>query len=331
MPETAETVRPAAPAKLGDAGGFRLAVFGAVLVVALATGFGIGRLTGGGAGQAPAGQEPASVADGHAHGGDPAAGHVDPPGTPPHAHNADGGNVATAASDVGGLAVSGAGYTLVPERTDFVAGTPQQLRFTITGTGGAPVTTFAVVHDKPLHLVVARRDLTGFQHLHPSMAADGTWSIDLTLPTAGSWRMFTDFTAIGADKKQSAQTLGVDLTVAGEYAPVALPAPAAQAAVAGFVVAYEGTARTGATQPLLFRVTKGGAPAALQPYLGAYGHLVVLREGDLGYLHVHPEPQLADGAVKFWLAAPSAGRYRMFLDFQVDGAVHTAEFSLTVS
>ena len=26
----------------------------------------------------------------------------------------------------------------------------------------------------------------------------------------------------------------------------------------------------------------------LQPYLGAYGHLVALRDGDLAYLHVHP-------------------------------------------
>jgi hypothetical protein len=74
-----------------------------------------------------------------------------------------------------------------------------------------------------------------------------------------------------------------------------------------------------------------GQPATLEPYLGSYGHLVVLREGDVGYLHVHPEAQLADGQVKFWLAAPGPGRYRMFFNFQVAGQVHTAAWSLTVS
>jgi hypothetical protein len=72
-------------------------------------------------------------------------------------------------------------------------------------------------------------------------------------------------------------------------------------------------------------------PAQVQPYLGSFGHLVILRSGDLLYVHVHPEPQLANGAVKFWTAAPSPGRYRMFFDFQVDGRVRTAEYTLVVS
>ena len=42
------------------------------------------------------------------------------------------------------------------------------------------------------------------------------------------------------------------------------------------------------------------------------------------------KPQLADGAVKFWLAAPGPGRYRMFFDFQVAGQVHTAAFTVVV-
>ena len=77
-------------------------------------------------------------------------------------------------------------------------------------------------------------------------------------------------------------------------------------------------------------VTRSGRPARLEPYLGAYGHLVVLREGDLGYVHVHPETELVDGKVKFWLAAPRPGRYRMFFDFQVAGQVHTAAWTAVV-
>jgi hypothetical protein len=109
-----------------------------------------------------------------------------------------------------------------------------------------------------------------------------------------------------------------------------VPAPAREATVDGLTVGYEGTPSVGATQPLQFRVTRAGAPAPLQPYLGSYGHLVVLREGDLAYLHTHPDPQLTGGTVKFWLAAPSPGRYRMFFDFQVDGVVRTAAFTVEV-
>ena len=52
---------------------------------------------------------------------------------------------------------------------------------------------FDVTHEKRMHLILARRDLTGFQHLHPEMAADGTWSTQVTLPQAGSYRLFADF------------------------------------------------------------------------------------------------------------------------------------------
>ena len=74
-----------------------------------------------------------------------------------------------------------------------------------------------------------------------------------------------------------------------------------------------------------------GAPAALERYLGAYGHLVALREGDLGYLHVHPVATPTGDTVTFWVTAPGPGRYRMYLDFQVAGVVRTAEFTVTVS
>ena len=78
-------------------------------------------------------------------------------------------------------------------------------------------------------------------------------------------------------------------------------------------------------------VTKDGRPVALQPYLGANGHLVAIRSGDLAYLHVHPMAEQAKaGSVLFGVEVPSAGRYRMFFDFQVDGVVRTAAFTVDV-
>ncbi|AGZ39106.1 hypothetical protein [Actinoplanes friuliensis] len=328
MPDTLEQA-PAEPKS--DRASFRLAAFGAVVVLVLFAGYGIGRLNNS-VEQAQAAPVPVPAADGHgAHSAVSAAPHDDT-GTAPHQHNADGtvSQGALNADSVGGLAVTAAGLTLTPEATTFKAGERQAFKFKIAGPGGAPITTYAVVHDKPLHFVVVRRDLTGFQHLHPTMAPDGTWSIDLALAAPGSYRAITDFTAV-VGGQQTPVTLGVDLTVTGNYVPVALPAPVTEATADGFKISYAGTPKTGATQPLLMSVQgPDGKPATLEPYLAAFGHLVVLREGDVGYVHVHPEPQLVDGAVKFWLAAPGPGRYRMFFDFQVAGQVHTAAFTTVV-
>jgi len=289
-----------------DPGGLRVGLIVGGLVVALIAGFALGQ----------------AMSSSSASGGTPTA-------TPtfneasPHTHAMTG----MTGSEVGGLSINAAGYTLVPQQTQFKAGV-QEFRFVITGVDSKPVTTFAVVHDRPLHFVLARRDLSGYQHLHPTMAPDGTWSVQVNLAQPGMWRAVADFTAIGAAGAQTALALGTDLTVAGSYQPTAVPAVSRQATVDGYTVTYEGTLQIGATSPLLFRVFQNGQPVTVDPYLGSYGHLVFLRELDLAYVHTHPETQLTGGAVKFWATAPSTGTYRMFFDFQLNGKVHTAPFTL---
>ncbi|GIF19533.1 hypothetical protein BJ973_006578 [Actinoplanes tereljensis] len=323
----------------GDKAGFRLAAFGALLIVVLFAGYGLGRLNNSTV-SASAPTSTATNGTGTGTGTGTGSGAAMPgmamDESQPHTHSTDGtvaqsSTTTTAGAAVGGLSLSSGGLTLVPTTSSFTAGKPQRLAFRIAGPGGAPVTTYAVVHDKLLHLIVIRRDLSGFRHLHPTMAADGTWGIDLTLAQPGIYRMIADFTAV-VGGTPIATTLGTDLTVAGNYAPVALPAPVKAVAADGFAVGYEGMPSTKSTQPLLLSVAGPDHQAAvLEPYLGAYGHLVVLRAGDLAYVHVHPEAQLVDGKVKFWLAVPSSGTYRMFFDFQVAGQVHTAAWTVEVS
>ncbi|MFG2063159.1 hypothetical protein ACGFIK_17275 [Micromonospora sp. NPDC048871] len=298
-----------------DPGTVRLALVVGGLILAVLLGFGLGRMNTGGA--LAAGGVPQSALTGHTHA----------PGTGAHSHEAG----QTEAAEAGGLAVSRAGYTLTPLAAEFTPGQADELRFQIQDAQRRTVTRFAVVHDKPMHLIVVRRDLTGYQHLHPSMAADGTWSVPLTLPQPGIWRAYADFTALAEDGRQTATTLGVDLVAPGEYAPRRLPAPATSNPVDGLTVSYQGDPEPGLTVPVSFRVTAAdGSSPKLEQYLGAYGHLVALREGDLGYLHVHPEPELVDGAMQFWLTAPGPGRYRLYLDFATGGEVRTAEFTVLV-
>ncbi|MEV7190846.1 hypothetical protein AB0N81_03425 [Streptomyces sp. NPDC093510] len=233
----------------------------------------------------------------------------------------------------GGLAVSDRGYTLDLETPRVEADRPQELRFAVVKDAtGRNVTAYQEEHDKELHLIVASRDLTTYRHLHPTRAADGTWSTKAELPEAGGYRVFADFRPEGA---KEGLTLGADLAVAGAYAPKKLPAHSTTTRVDGYDVTLKGELKTGAGGDLTLSVAKNGRPVTdLQPYLGAYGHLVALRDGDLAYLHVHPNGAPGDGKTKpgpgvsFGTAAPSKGAYRLFLDFKHEGKVRTAAFTV---
>ncbi len=98
----------------------------------------------------------------------------------------------------------------------------------------------------------------------------------------------------------------------------------------GYTVDLRGELAAGRESQLTLTVARDGVPVTdLQPYLGAYGHLVVLRAGDLAYLHVHPVDDARGAAapgpdVRFGVSSPSVGTYRLFLDFRHGDAVRTA-------
>jgi hypothetical protein len=275
-----------------------------------------------------------SLGLGRAFGPDPERATAAPHGTHGSSHAHEGGEEGAGASTAalpGGLMTSQDGYTLSLAAPVAAAGVDVPVAFTITGPDGEPVTDYAVEHEKRLHLVVVRRDLTGFQHVHPELAPDRTWTTTLDL-APGQWRLLADFRAAGAD----ALTLGADLAVPGRYRPVRPAAETRTAEVDGYTVTLDGDLSAGADARLTLRVSRGGTPVTdLQPYLGAYGHLVALREGDLAYLHVHPDGAPGDGTTRpgpevvFHAAVPSVGTYHLYLDFRHAGVVRTAAFTVS--
>ena len=230
-----------------------------------------------------------------------------------------------------GLSSSQGGFSVVPTTTNLPSGRPTEIAYRITGPDGSPVTRFDVSHDKQMHLIVVRSDTADFQHLHPTMSPDGTWRAPVTLAAGGTYRAFADFQPTGG----AARTLGVDLFASGDFTPIS-PAPSrTSTAPGGYEVTLHGDLTPGRTSDVALSVTRNGEPVTdLQPYLGAYGHLVALRTGDLGYLHVHPHGEPGDGTTRpgpeitFSAEVPTTGTYRLFLDFQHEGQVRTAEFTV---
>jgi hypothetical protein len=225
---------------------------------------------------------------------------------------------------VRGLAVSDRGLTLELARATAPRGRRFELAFRIADDNGRTVRGFDVEHTKRMHLIVVRRDMSGFQHLHPTQRRDGAWSVPVTLRDAGSYRVLADFSVDGEP-----HTLAADVTVDGSARSQELPAPVRAVDVDGLRVSLtDGAARAGAESELAFTVTRGGEPVAVQDYLGAKGHLVALRQGDLAFLHVHPD----ENRLKFMATFPTAGRYRLFLQFGTgEGRLHTAAFTADVT
>jgi hypothetical protein len=294
----------------------KLAGFAAVLALV----FGVATVAGGAVGPDREGAAKARAKSGAGHAGGAAAdtdashgGTTDTDSAAGHEAGADSAAGHSAADPVRGLAVSDRGLRLSLAATSVPRGRPTSLRFAIRDARG-PVRDFEVEHEKRMHLIVVRRDGRGFQHVHPTLDASGTWSVPITLPDAGAYRVFADFKRGGR-----AYTLAADLTVDGDAAYAPLPAANTVAETDGYTVKM----RSQGTQ-LGFAITRDGKAVKTQPYLGAGGHLVALREGDLAFLHVHPT---ADDRVEFETELQPDARYRLYLQFKHDGRVHTAEFT----
>ena len=238
------------------------------------------------------------------------------------------------ATAVRGLAIEQDGYRLGDVAAPAQVGAEGTLAFTITGADGEPLTEYAVSHEKQLHLIVVRADGTHFRHVHPALGEDGTWSLPWTWDAAGSYRVYADFVPADTDAEPDV-TLTRTVEVAGDYGPATVKDTTLTAEVDGYTVALTGDLNAGATSELTVEITRDGEPVTtLEPYLGAFGHLVALREGDLAYLHVHPEGDepaagdLSGPHIAFATEFPTAGRYFLYLDFQVDGQVRTAAFTV---
>lgn len=229
---------------------------------------------------------------------------------------------------VAGLAVLFAGAFGVgrlfedePQRYTLVARVEPDdgMSLTIRDGAGDTVRGYQTRHEKLLHLIAVRKDFGDYRHLHPELDNSGTWYLDEDL-RPGQWRLYADFQPTGGE----ATVAYDDVTIAGEPAPAGSGALTDAAEVDGYRVAV--AERDGS---LAFTVERDGRPVTdLETYLGAYGHLVVIRESDLEFLHVHPDDGPAGPQILFGVAGATPDRYRAYFEFQHRGAVRTVPFVL---
>jgi len=223
------------------------------------------------------------------------------------------------------------GYTLTPMRPTLKPGDDLFVEFRVTGPDGKPLPEAdeSDPNSSHPHLMAFRHDLTGFQHIYPEQGEGASWWALLNL-TPGPWHVILELrpAALGRDI-----SLATDLSVTGAYQPEPLPPAADQADANGLTVTRTGTLTTSVNASTGAMITDHGTPVTdLQPAHDSLGHAVIIRPGDLGYLHLHSLPSSENGPrLEFIGGVPEQGRYVMFIEFFRADVLHVAAYTVEVT
>lgn len=253
-------------------------------------------------------------------------------------------------------------------------GKPLNLRFGVFNPRtGAKVTKFGLMHDRPFHLFLISQDLSDFQHIHPRQLADGSFAVRATLQKAGLYKVYTDIYPL----EGAPQVLQTYLPVAGwtgdviagqakltpdklmtkvvkgrqvvptETDKLGVNARAMESKLAGDLKVELAIERpplfSGQKSTLKFHLTdpETGQPVHdLIPYLGAWGHMLILSEDQAAVVHSHPEEQIdfeddpatqrGGPSLSFDALFPAPGNYRIWTQFLRGRQVFTVSFDVHV-
>ena len=235
-----------------------------------------------------------------------------------------------------GLADSDAGYIYLPSADTIAAGTANAFSFHITGPDDHALRRYQPYESKLVIFYLIRSDLTGYREFEPTMRQDGTWIVDLPALVPGSYRTYVSFAApdssVGTPKHYE---LSSPLTVPGRSADVTLPAPSQSTTTDGYTLNLSGTLKAGTTVPLAISVTSGGKPVVyFNRYLDGYAHLTGFRVGDTAFAHTLATGRAGgpggSGALTAQVLFPESGTWRLFVQFETAGELHTAAFTVNV-
>jgi len=184
---------------------------------------------------------------------------------------------------------------------------------------GEPVRNFDTVHERMLHLIVVSKDLSWFNHIHPEYKDRGLFIIRTSVPRAGTYKLYADYTpkdgtpevaqheisvgngstpaaALTADKaaadKADSDWIVKRTTAAPEHEPQDANSKTAPDGPAYQIALMPMPAKIVAGKPIKLRFqvrdAAGQHVTDLEPYLGAMGHLVIVSSDTNTYLHAHP-------------------------------------------
>jgi hypothetical protein len=233
------------------------------------------------------------------------------------------------------------------EPSPIVAGRPFRLRLVVRDPDTQEITkSFATVHEKIFHLFVLSLDLNHYEHVHPQQQPDGSFTLDLTVPREGFYKLYADFLPDGG----TPQVLPRPLVTGGFAGDIEssrarlTPDRDLTRAVDGMKVTLtlgRGGLVAGRDEKFSYRLTDAatGAPVTdVEPYLAAWGHSLVMSEDTENFVHAHPMEMLPETIVggggpnlTFKALLPKPGNYRIWTQIKRHGAVSTVMFTVNAA
>ncbi|MGA7952860.1 MAG: hypothetical protein WCA07_04995 [Gloeobacterales cyanobacterium] len=263
-----------------------------------------------------------------------------------------------------------ANQLMITPASNLVAGKPQSLTIQVRSAEGKPIEQFDIQHEKLMHLIIVRNDLSYFTHIHPESISKGKLQFTANLPADGQYTAFADYVPKGAQEQVSTQILNVGTGKETTSSPPLTPDVTLSKSVGDLKVSLRldpKTIKPGQETAVTLDIKDAaGKPVTdLQPYLGAMGHLVMIEQSPVltaaNYLHAHPQDQkgmaatshslaqygqqssmaiehseqskeatATPGQVTFETVFPKAGIYKLWGQFQRNGKVNTANFVVSI-
>jgi len=201
---------------------------------------------------------------------------------------------------------------------------------------GLPVQHFQIVHEKFIHLFIVSEDLEYFAHVHPDLGPGGVFRLDTRLPKPGTYKLLADFLPEGGTPQLVSGVITTAGYKRGIVRSIVRPAPDVapkRAANLGVELTIDPPQPLAGKKTMLFFKLK---PAeGLEPYLGAWGHMLAASHDLVDTIHTHPiyviDPAPGEKQIQFNIFFPREAVYRVWVQFQRQGVVNTVAFTIPVS
>jgi DMSO/TMAO reductase YedYZ heme-binding membrane subunit len=204
---------------------------------------------------------------------------------------------------------------------------------------GQTVTKFQTVQEKLMHLMVISRDLEAYQHIHPDIQPDGTFTTTITVPKEGTYTLYIEYSPPDFLENVSFGTIKTTQASSDEVAQLVVDERSKT--YGDTTVSLSTPAKISVNDTVDFAYTlkdakTGAAVADIQPYLAAFGHLAVVSQDSQTYTHVHPidVPLVADQVggprVRFSTFFQKKGLYKLFAQFKRNDEVFVTDFVVEV-
>lgn len=190
------------------------------------------------------------------------------------------------------------------------------------------VVELETIHEKEAHIIIVSDDLEYFIHVHPENDRNGKYSVKINLPFGGKYELFIEYKPLGSNKITDRFNLLIEGT---EKSKAVFKSERYSFVDQNLSVILHPAEDlfSGKEIQIPVAILKGGKElnaANFDNYLGEKAHAVLIGITNFDFLHVHP--MVMNNQLNLHMNIVESGYYRLWLQFQIDGKLYTADFVL---